>query len=99
MIPHHRSAASPLDVAGLVARVEQLSHAATHDDLTDLPNRSFTLQCLQTMLESAASPHEHVAVMFVDLDHCKLVNDTFGQHAGDYLLREFALRLDRKSVG
>ncbi len=93
MIPHHRSAASPLDVAGLVARVEQLSHAATHDDLTDLPNRSFTLQCLQTMLESAASTHEHVAVMFVDLDHFKLVNDTFGHHAGDDLLREFALRL------
>jgi diguanylate cyclase (GGDEF)-like protein len=83
----------PDNVADLVARVEQLSHAATHDDLTDLPTRSFTLQCLQTMLTSAASTREHIAVMFVDLDHFKLVNDTFGHHAGDELLQQFALRL------
>ena len=70
-----------------------LKHQATHDELTGLPNRwLFNLQ-LQQALARAARAKLHVAVMFIDLDYFKTVNDSFGHHVGDALLVQVSKRL------
>jgi diguanylate cyclase (GGDEF)-like protein len=74
---------------------ERLAHAATHDDLTGLPNRAFTLRRLQSALDLVAGTGDRLTLFFVDLDHFKLVNDTLGHAAGDVLLTRFANRLRR----
>lgn len=74
-------------------RVVQLrfAHAATHDDLTGLPNRVLVLQ----RLSQALALGEEVAVLFCDVDHFKTVNDRWGHAAGDRLLVGIAGRLAR----
>jgi len=72
---------------------QQMSHQATHDALTGLPNRSRLLDHLQGSLETAARDQRSLAVMFLDLDRFKIVNDTLGHDAGDGLLRDVAQRL------
>jgi diguanylate cyclase (GGDEF)-like protein/PAS domain S-box-containing protein len=74
-----------------LARLEQM---ATHDTLTGLPNRALLNERLQQMLDSA-HPHDCVAVMFIDLDRFKEVNDSMGHESGDILLREVARRLQK----
>jgi diguanylate cyclase (GGDEF)-like protein/PAS domain S-box-containing protein len=65
---------------------DSLRHQATHDDLTGLPNRwLFRLQ-LDQALARAARSGRHVAVLFIDLDYFKTINDTFGHSTGDALL-------------
>ena len=71
------------------ARLEQL---ATHDTLTDLPNRTLLNERLQHMLESMPR-EESVAVLFLDLDRFKEVNDSMGHACGDVLLCAVARRL------
>lgn len=66
-----------------------LSHAAGHDALTDLPNRSLLL----ARLDAALQQGEQVAVLFLDLDRFKVVNDGLGHAAGDLLLVQVANRL------
>ena len=73
--------------------IDRLAFEAKHDSLTGLPNRSFVLERLTAMLSSAPGEHQQVEVLFIDLDHFKLVNDTLGHHAGDVLLTAFAHRL------
>jgi diguanylate cyclase (GGDEF)-like protein/PAS domain S-box-containing protein len=70
----------------------RVSHLAEHDALTDLPNRTMLHRSLVRALEK---PHEPVAVLFLDLDRFKLVNDTLGHGAGDDLLRAVAERIRR----
>lgn len=70
-----------------------LEHAATHDTLTDLPNRTLLLDRLQHALDNAARRRTVLAVLFLDLDHFSEVNDTFGHAVGDFLLVEVARRL------
>jgi diguanylate cyclase (GGDEF)-like protein len=72
------------------ARVEYL---ATHDELTGLPNRALVRDRLQQALERGRRSATYVAVMFVDLDRFKVVNDEHGHLAGDELLKEAARRL------
>jgi diguanylate cyclase len=72
---------------------ERLAHLAYHDALTDLPNRVLLNDRLtQAMLASQRSGAP-IALMVVDLDHFKVVNDSLGHHAGDRMLQEVALRL------
>lgn len=72
---------------------ESLRHQATHDELTGLPNRwLFGLQ-LEQSLARAARAETHVAVLLLDLDHFKTVNDSFGHAAGDALLVQVAKRI------
>jgi diguanylate cyclase (GGDEF)-like protein/PAS domain S-box-containing protein len=70
----------------------QLRFLATHDTLTGLPNRTLLHERLQRMLDSCAPGHA-IAVMFLDLDRFKEVNDSFGHEQGDVLLCEVAARL------
>jgi diguanylate cyclase (GGDEF)-like protein/PAS domain S-box-containing protein len=70
-------------------RLEQL---ATHDTLTGLPNRALLNERLQQMLDFGPR-NSSIAVMFIDLDRFKQVNDSFGHEAGDILLKEVSRRL------
>ena len=72
---------------------QQMSFQATHDALTGLPNRTRLTEHLQTSLAVAEADARSLAVMFLDLDRFKIVNDTLGHDAGDQLLREVARRL------
>ncbi len=72
---------------------ERLAHDAAHDPLTGLPNRTLLLETLNLSLKRASRTHMHVAVLFLDLDRFKLVNDALGHAAGDDLLIAFAARL------
>jgi diguanylate cyclase (GGDEF)-like protein/PAS domain S-box-containing protein len=72
---------------------EEIKYYAYYDSLTDLPNRLQMKERLDEALENAKRDDEKVAVMFLDLDRFKLVNDTLGHSFGDLLLKEVAKRL------
>ena len=71
----------------------KIQYLATHDGLTALPNRAMFGQLLSHALRSAKRYERKFAVLFIDLDRFKLVNDTLGHEAGDVLLKEMARRL------
>lgn len=71
----------------------QLEYQANHDNLTGLPNRSLLLDRLEKAIAKARRASKKVAVVFVDLDHFKLINDSLGHHVGDLLLLEISSRL------
>ncbi|MGZ4755480.1 MAG: EAL domain-containing protein [Acidimicrobiia bacterium] len=73
---------------------ERLAHDAAHDPLTGLPNRTLLLETLDRSLRRASRTHTDVAVLFLDLDQFKRVNDILGHAAGDDLLIAFAKRLE-----
>lgn len=72
---------------------EYISFLAYHDTLTGLPNRKRFYETLHNELEEAKRKGEKLAVLFVDLDGFKGINDNYGHEAGDILLREVAGRL------
>jgi diguanylate cyclase (GGDEF)-like protein/PAS domain S-box-containing protein len=72
---------------------ESLSQQAITDHLTELANRNGFKASLKTSLERAKRSGKGVAVMFIDLDHFKRINDTLGHDVGDHLLQSAALRL------
>lgn len=85
------------DITPLQQARDRLSHLAHHDALTGLPNRLLFSASLQQALERAKRHGHRVAVLFLDLDRFKRINDTLGHAAGDRLLQEVAERL-RQSV-
>jgi diguanylate cyclase (GGDEF)-like protein/PAS domain S-box-containing protein len=72
---------------------ERIRHMAQHDSLTDLPNRAMLNDRLQQAISYAKREELRVALMFIDLDHFKPVNDTLGHVVGDWLLKQVAKRM------
>src|ERR1700687_316508 len=77
----------------------RMAHMAYHDGLTDLPNRAAFLQALAQMIEACEGTGEEFAVLSVDLDGLKEVNDVFGHATGDKLLIEVAQRIQTSARG
>ena len=78
------------DVTESRAAEEQLRHLALHDSLTGLPNRSLIFDRLGQSLARSRRDGQQIAVIVVDIDHFKLVNDSYGHPAGDQLLASVA---------
>jgi diguanylate cyclase (GGDEF)-like protein/PAS domain S-box-containing protein len=89
-----RLLATTLDISEQKRLEKQLAHQATHDSLTDLPNRLFFHERVGHALELNRRSRRASAVLFLDIDNFKQVNDTFGHPAGDTLLREVARRVE-----
>ena len=70
-----------------------LREAAEHDPLTGLPNRSLIFEYTRHLLAAANRKHSRGAILFIDLDRFKPVNDQYGHEAGDELLRQVAKRM------
>lgn len=72
---------------------EHLAHLASHDALTDLPNRTLLQKHLERCIASAGEEETTFALLLLDLDRFKEINDTFGHHYGDAILRQLSPRL------
>lgn len=81
------------DITKRKAAEEQMQFLAYHDGLTGLPNRGLFLDRLHHAVSHAHRNHTIVAVMFIDVDNFKPINDTLGHHIGDQLLQTVAQRL------
>ncbi|MGP8119662.1 MAG: EAL domain-containing protein [Xanthobacteraceae bacterium] len=77
----------------------RMAHMAYHDALTDLPNRAAFIKALTQMIDACGGTDEEFAVLSVDLDRLKEVNDVFGHSVGDQLLIEVSQRLQDASRG
>jgi diguanylate cyclase (GGDEF)-like protein len=75
---------------------DEIRHRALHDPLTGLPNRSLLMDRLRLALAHGSRRESSVAVLFLDFDHFKLINDSLGHATGDELLSAVAKRLDTR---
>ena len=81
------------DLTDIKTRDDAISKLSNHDPLTDLPNRALFTDRLQTAIKQAERDREMIAVMYIDLDHFKYINTTYGYHLGDDILQIVADRL------
>ena len=82
-----------VDVTDRILAEKRLSHLAHFDTLTELPNRLHFNNRLAASLARTRRADESMALMFMDIDHFKTINDTFGHGVGDLVLKEFARRV------
>ncbi len=93
-VPFVQAAANVLaDAFERHAADQALRHRVLHDSLTGLPNRLSFVDALGEALRRAEGSGSPIGILFLDLDHFKLINDSLGHHAGDALLRAVAPRL------
>ncbi len=77
----------------LIETREQLRHEASHDALTQMYNRGAIVEQLARRVEQSRKANRYLGVVMLDVDHFKVINDTYGHAAGDEVLREVARRL------
>jgi len=82
------------DITERKAAEDEIEHLAFYDALTQLPNRQLLMNNLQTALSHTENPDKTGALMFIDLDNFKVLNDTLGHATGDLLLQKVASRLN-----
>ncbi|HEV7768454.1 MAG TPA: EAL domain-containing protein [Thermoanaerobaculia bacterium] len=87
------------DVTATKHQVTSLRHQAMHDALTGLPNRALLFDSLEKAIDAARQSDSMLALMLMDLDRFKEVNDTFGHQFGDALLKQVAFRLQNQMRG
>jgi diguanylate cyclase (GGDEF)-like protein len=81
------------DITTAKAASDEINYLAFYDHLTEIPNRRLLLDRLNQALAASARDGQYGALLFFDLDHFKIVNDTYGHEAGDLLLQQVANRL------
>jgi diguanylate cyclase (GGDEF)-like protein/PAS domain S-box-containing protein len=84
-----------IDITDRKRTQERVRFLAQHDVLTELPNRALCVETLDAVLKQAKTTGECIAVLFIDLDRFKIINDTLGHHIGDGLLQSVAHRLQQ----
>src|SRR5262249_855844 len=85
--------------AGLAEREQRILRLAYEDPLTQLPNRSHFAEALESGLRRAQTEARSLAILIMDLDRFKYVNDTLGHGVGDHVLQEVAKRLRALAAG
>ncbi|MEC5208367.1 diguanylate cyclase (GGDEF)-like protein/PAS domain S-box-containing protein [Vogesella perlucida] len=85
------------DITGRKQAEDRLQFLASHDPLTRLPNRSALIEAIDNTIIESSHEVPQLAVMFIDLDRFKLINDSFGHQAGDEVLHEIAARLTQSA--
>ncbi|MDI3534522.1 MAG: hypothetical protein PWQ82_887 [Thermosediminibacterales bacterium] len=88
-----RIAGSHTDITGRKQMESKLKYMAFYDHLTDLPRRDVFMDRLKVAMADARKNEKKLAVLFVDLDNFKTINDSFGHHIGDKLLKKIAEKL------
>ena len=86
------------DVTGRTRFEQELAWRATHDSQTGLPNRALLIDRLELALARSIRDGTKIALLFLDLDHFKHVNDQLGHDAGDELLSQVARRIEHAPV-
>ncbi len=81
------------DISNQMEYQEKLEHTAKHDSLTHLPNRFLLSELLNHAMHSVKRNHQYLALLFIDLDGFKEINDTYGHEAGDEVLSVVSQRM------